>query len=483
MEKGNIIELTISDMTDDGKGIGHVDGMAIFVDRTIPGDRVSAKISRMKKRYAIASLVEILEPSADREEAVCPYFEKCGGCSLQSMKYEAQVQMKLQHVRDKLTRLGGLKDPVIRDIIVNPQGPDIQYRNKAVFAVFESKDGPLVGFRRRGSSQVVDIDDCMLQKEPVLAVARAVRRLIASRLITVNDERRRNPPKDGKARLREFSVRVCEGTGEMMVVLTLTSKKLANSDQIILALDDAVNEASDEYSLESVVYEIKRGDIHDPANDYIVAAGARTIRDQVEIAGRNMNFEISAPAFYQVNTRQMVRLYEKVRDYAALTGEEVLFDLYCGIGTIGLSMADQAAMVVGIEEVPGAILDANRNAVINGIVNARYYLGKAEEMLPCILDPSDKNYADYLFKEDLSDRTKVVVLDPPRGGCDEKLLDTVAAAGADRVVYVSCDAGTLARDVRHLQELGYEFVEATPVEMFAWTMHVETVALMSRIKG
>ena len=183
-----------------------------------------------------------------------------------------------------------------------------------------------------------------------------------------------------------------------------------------------------------------------------------------------------------MNTNQMTRLYEKAREYAGLSGEEVVFDLYCGIGTIGLSMADQAAMIVGIEEVPGAVLDANRNAVINGIVNARYYTGRAEEILPRLLDSEDKLYADYLYKDDLRERSKVVILDPPRGGCAPSLLETVSAIQPDRIVYISCDAGTLARDIKILQQNGYVFEEATPVEMFAWTMHVESVVLLTKVQ-
>ncbi|MDO4383691.1 MAG: 23S rRNA (uracil(1939)-C(5))-methyltransferase RlmD, partial [Eubacteriales bacterium] len=219
---------------------------------------------------------------------------------------------------------------------------------------------------------------------------------------------------------------------------------------------------------------------HDFAKDYIPLAGKRTITDQTTISDKDYTFEISGSAFYQVNTNQMTRLYEKAAEYANLTGEEVVFDLYCGIGTIGLTMADKAAMIVGIEEVPGAVLDANRNAVINGIVNARYYTGRAEEILPKLLNPEDKLYADYLTRMDLKDLPRVVILDPPRGGCAPSLLETVTEIDPDRIVYISCDAGTLARDIKVLQTLGYEFQEATPVEMFAWTMHSEVVCSLRK---
>lgn len=488
MDKGTVVELTITDMTDDGKGIGHIDGLTVFVDGSIPGDTVRGKIVQDKKRYAVAELEEILTPSPNREEAVCPYFGRCGGCSLQSMKYEAQLTMKKEHVENKLTRIGGLEHPLVRDVVVAGEEPDLHYRNKATFAVYDGPTGPAVGFRERGSSRVVDIDDCMLQKEPVMAVADAIRHLIEQHKISVYKEpkrygrgRNQKPQKQSNtAKLREVTVKACEGTGEIMVVLTVTGKQLPNAEDIVYAMDDAIDEVSEEYALESVILEVKKGDIHDFAKDYIPLAGKRTINDRIQVAGRDLEFEISGSAFYQVNTNQMTRLYEKAREYAGLSGEEVVFDLYCGIGTIGLSMADQAAMIVGIEEVPGAVLDANRNAVINRIVNARYYTGRAEEILPKLLDSEDKLYADYLYKDDLLERSKVVILDPPRGGCATSLLETVSAIQPDRIVYISCDAGTLARDIKILQQNGYVFEEATPVEMFAWTMHVETCCLLRK---
>ncbi len=490
-DKGTIIELTITDMTDDGKGIGHVEGMTVFVDGTIPGDEVKARVIQDKKRYLVAECQEILSASEDRIDTACPYFGTCGGCSLQNMKYDAQLRMKKEHVRNKLERIGGLENPAVHDVIAQTDEygqPELQYRNKATFAVYNGPDGPSVGFRQRGSHRVIDICECLLQKDPVMAVANAIRELIRKGKIRIYKEPKKFYGRGAKnrtqqkpsnvAKLREFTVKACEGTGEMMVVLTVSGKQLPNAEEIIYAIDDAVNASSEMYALESVILEVKKGDIHELAKDYIPLAGKRTILDHVEIGGRELDFEISGSAFYQVNTKQMVRLYETAQEYANLQGEEVLFDLYCGIGTIGLSMVDKAAMVVGIEEVPGAVLDANRNAVINGIVNARYYTGKAEEILPRLLDSEDKLYADYLRKEDMENRPRVVVLDPPRGGCAPILLETVASIEPERIVYISCDAGTLARDIKVLRSYGYEFQEATPVEMFGMSMHVESVALL-----
>lgn len=293
MDKGTVVELTITDMTDDGKGIGHIDGLTVFVDGSIPGDTVRGKIVQDKKRYAVAELEEILTPSPNREEAVCPYFGRCGGCSLQSMKYEAQLAMKKEHVENKLTRIGGLEHPLVRDVVVAGEEPDLHYRNKATFAVYDGPAGPAVGFRERGSSRVVDIDDCMLQKEPVMAVADAIRHLIERHKITVYKEpkryvqgRNQKPPKQSNtAKLREVTVKACEGTGEIMVVLTVTGKQLPNAEDIVYAMDDAIDEVSEEYALESVILEVKKGDIHDFAKDYIPLAGKRTINDRIQVAG------------------------------------------------------------------------------------------------------------------------------------------------------------------------------------------------------
>ncbi|MBQ6583049.1 MAG: class I SAM-dependent RNA methyltransferase [Mogibacterium sp.] len=300
-----------------------------------------------------------------------------------------------------------------------------------------------------------------------------------------------------------MTVKLCEGTGEMMVVLTGATRQLPDAEEVIYTIDDAIAaaciksgmmvDAEEEaegpvpyYYLQSVIVEYKKGDLHEPAKEYVPAAGSRTVCDHVVFpgSGTERDYEISAPAFYQVNTPGMVRLYEQAARYAGLTGEEILLDLYCGAGTIGLSMADRAAYIVGIEEVRGAVLDANRNVVINGIVNARYYTGKAEEVLPQILTPGDPQYAEYLFAEGLRDKPFVAVLDPPRAGCEETLLRSVAGEGgwrgADRIVYISCDPGTLARDAAALTGLGYVLQEVTPVALFDHTGHVEAVSLWKR---
>ena len=515
VNEGQIVELEITDMTDDGKGLGRLSGLAIFVAGAVPGDKVSARITRLKKRYAFAETITLLEASAVRVQPPCPYYKDCGGCSMLELSYDEQLCIKRKNIITKLERIGALEDPTVREVVgaVDTIGADggqagqigrpgkseefeetgqpeqiesaggtaseafdsmLRYRNKAEFAVAMTSAGPLVGFNKRGSNKIVDCTDCLLQKRATMAAANAIRNLLQDKLISVYDVRH------GKGFLRGFTIKVCEGTGEMMLIFTGTAKHLPNAEKVIYTISDAIDAVSTEaepYFLQSVVVEVNKAkDVREPATAYEVVAGSNTVTD---ITDDGMKFEISAPAFYQVNTKQMSKLYAKVREYACLKGGETIFDLYCGIGTIGLSMATQAGMIIGIESVKNAVIDANRNAVINGIVNARYYTGRAEHVMPRLLDKEDKLFVDYIDEN----APKIAILDPPRAGCDEALLRAVASCEVDKIVYVSCNPGTLARDIKLLGELGYEFVEATPVDMFVATMHVECIALIQRVKS
>ena len=515
VNEGQIVELEITDMTDDGKGLGRLSGLAIFVAGAVPGDKVSTRITRLKKRYALAETITLLEASAVRVQPPCPYYKDCGGCSMLELSYDEQLCIKRKNIITKLERIGALEDPTVREVVgaVDTIGADggqagqigrpgkseefeetgqpeqiesaggtaseafdsmLRYRNKAEFAVAMTSAGPLVGFNKRGSNKIVDCTDCLLQKRATMAAANAIRNLLQDKLISVYDVRH------GKGFLRGFTIKVCEGTGEMMLIFTGTAKHLPNAEKVIYTISDAIDAVSTEaepYFLQSVVVEVNKAkDVREPATAYEVVAGSNTVTD---ITDDGMKFEISAPAFYQVNTKQMSKLYAKVREYACLKGGETIFDLYCGIGTIGLSMATQAGMIIGIESVKNAVIDANRNAVINGIVNARYYTGRAEHVMPRLLDKEDKLFVDYIDEN----APKIAILDPPRAGCDEALLRAVASCEVDKIVYVSCNPGTLARDIKLLGELGYEFVEATPVDMFVATMHVECIALIQRVKS
>lgn len=459
MNKGDIITTEIIDMTGEGAGLGRVDGMAVFVDGAIVGDKVQAEITKAKKNFAQAKCVAILEESPDRIEAACPYADRCGGCQMQEINYKTQLKLKQKQVKDKLERLGGVENPKVNDIVgqwYEDENGEVyepfKYRNKGVYPVWNN----LVGFYERKSHKIVDVPECLLQSEAGDAVSKVVRNF-------------------NKGEIKQLTVKTAFGTGEIMVILE--GKGVENAsylEDMIYSMDEEL--ANVEYALESV-YAVNDG-------KYKVLAGKKTITDEVDFEGRTLQFEISAASFYQVNTEQMKKLYAIAGKYAGLTGEETILDIYCGIGTIGLSMADKAKNIVGIESVKEACLDANRNSVINGILNSRYVCGKAEDVINKISAEGyapKENSAEEALVNALASGDCVAVLDPPRAGCDEVVLKAIADANIERIVYISCDAGTLARDVKLLGEMGYEFIEATPVDMFPWTGHVETVVLMSRV--
>lgn len=528
MEKGQIVEVRIEDMSYEGQGIGRAEGMVVFVPGATVGDLAKVQLTKVKKNYAFSRLVEISELSESRDDAFdCPYFAKgCGGCGLGGIAYDAQLALKEKQVREKIQRLAGVENPVIRSIIGmkeedNDGMGSYRYRNKAQFpvstggiitrkgGVVENLGEPSVGFYRAKSHEVVDCEDCYLQSMAAMAAADALRNFMEEDNITAYD------PKWDKGLIRHLIVKTAFATGEVMVVIVINGKGIPGAQKLVEMLDDAIYEVG--YSLESVVLNIKKatgvkkartdkeqiqamnGEIMGDEN--IVLAGKPVIRD---VFG-NLEFEISPASFYQVNPVQMKRLYDKVREYCGLDGDAgglssgaldssdshgtsdsfdkpVILDLYCGVGTIGLYCADGAEAVVGIEVVKEAVVDANRNAVVNGIVNARYICGKAEEVLPKYVNSNgtqegiDPQLASQIKAAD------VAILDPPRAGCRPELLEAVAAVGVERIVYVSCDPATLARDIRFLGELGYEFVEATPCDMFPNTVHVECVSLLRRIK-
>ena len=482
MEKNQIIELRIEDMLDDGRAFGRYEGCAVFVSGSaVPGDIAKVKITKAKKSSAEAVVTEIITTSPDRITAECPYAGSCGGCTMQSLSYEAQKKLKEEQVRAKLKRLGGLEDPKVNEII----GADTlkYYRNKAVFAVGPHGE---VGFLKGKTHFVMDIDDCMLQSDAAMVCADALRAFLRT---------------SGAKGITQLMVRTAFGTGEVMAVLEADSREIPQIEKLVEMFDDAVYSLSCEeegdtaegaqvYSLESVAL-IHKGKCH-------IIAGKQTINEEVITEdGRSLTFEISPQSFYQVNPEQMERLYDKAAEYADLKGCETVLDLYCGAGTIGLwlledlrnrdSEAFEKTRVIGIESVKPAVLDANRNSVINGVINTRYICGKAEEELPGMMGLAklykwnEVNERVEREPEIKLEHADVAVLDPPRAGCAEPLLAAVVQAAPDRIVYVSCDPGTLARDIKYLSANGYEFIEATPVDQFPWTSHCEVTTLLKRL--
>ena len=652
MEKGQVVEIKIEDMSAEGQGIGKAKGFVVFVPGAVVGDVVKAQLTKVKKSYGFAKMVEMVCPSEDRTEQFdCEFFDNgCGGCQYGRLSYDAQLALKERQVREKLQRIAGIDEPLVRPIIGmeeddNDGNGPFRYRNKAQFPVstggiitrkggiVENLGDPAVGFYRAKSHEVVDCGDCYLQSLAAMAAADALRRFMEEDNITAWD------PKWEKGLMRHLIVKTGFESGEVMVILVINGNGVPNIQKLVEMLDDAIYEVG--YSLESVVLSIKKSEglksggnvkgsgknsrgkkkskgaktqtqmnsttgsstacsksvkiknstgmngnpqgreirkvsqsssvqmnyaagssesvnrhiAHDMneimGDKNIVVAGKPVIKDSVGGVG----FEISPASFYQVNPVQMKRLYDKVREYCgfcagdagddgsdsspcstcsaikdsctdqcadvaienslgfeseklnaenghmkAKAEKPVILDLYCGVGSIGIYCADGAEAIVGIEAVKEAVIDANRNAVINGIVNARYICGKAEEVLAeyaaCAGDALDGHDMNDSRNESVDEKKNgidpdiaklikkadVAIIDPPRVGCKPELLEAVADVGVDRIVYVSCDPATLARDIKLLGELGYEFVEATPVDMFPWTVHVETVVLMSRVE-
>lgn len=473
MTKDELVNIEITDLTDDGKGIGHAGGMAVFVSGgavgALPGDLVRARLTKVKKRYALADCEELLEASPHRIKPMCPYLADCGGCVFGELSYEKELEIKRSHVVEKLRRIGGLEeaDRLVGDIVgmdapagalgdanfANYCGVPQYYRNKAVMAVDPVTAS--VGYYARASRRITDCETCMLQAAPAGAAARALRGYLKS-----------HPGED----IRSLMVRTAFATGEVMVVIGSGSGELSDEEELCYAFDDEIAAAGrgEEYSLESVVVTYGR---REPGSFFgsstRVIAGKGTILD--ELLG--LGFEISPESFYQVNPVQAARLYEKALEYAEAGSAGRVFDLYCGTGTIGIIAASRGAKdVTGIESVRSAVIDANRNAVINGIVNAKFVCGRSEDELPKLLGET------ALTDED------VIILDPPRSGCAESLLEAAASAGPGKIVYVSCDPATLARDVKYLLTRGYEFAEAVPFDLFPRTAHVETVCLLSNRK-
>ncbi len=481
-EKNQEVTIKIEDITDQGQGVGRTDGFAVFVPDTLPGDTVKARLTKVKKRYAFGVKTELVEPSPDRIEKMCPYAGDCGGCTFAEYSYEAQLELKKKQVTDKLKRLGGLEDPKVSGIMRTDE--PFAYRNKAVMpistggnikrkgGVIENLGEPAVGFYRVRTHDVVDCEDCALQSGAAVAAAAAMREFMKQDNITAWDE------KWEQGLMRSMTVKAASGTGEVMVIVRINGKGIPNVEKLIGMMDEYIAEAG--FYLESFYV--------DNDKDLLLVAGSKVIRE--EIAGRA--FEISPRSFYQVNPQMMEKLYDKVREYAALDGEGVLLDLYCGVGSIGLWCAEDAGYIVGIEREHQAVLDANRNAVINGIVNARYIEGAAEDVMHTAVFGAvcengvseNERKGSVRIDEELAAMIRdadVAVIDPPRAGCDAKMIEALVSLAPERIVYVSCDPATLARDIKALCEGGYSFDEATAADMFPWTKHCEVVVSMSRV--
>ncbi len=487
--KNDCIEVTIEDIGVSGEGIGKVDGYTLFVKDTVIGDTANVKIMKAKKNYGYARLIDIIKPSKDRVKPACAIARQCGGCQIQAMSYEAQLKYKQKLVSDNLLRIGGLKEGVDYEMcsILGMDTP-FRYRNKAQYPVGEDKDGNIImGFYAGHTHSIIPCpdDDCKLGNSDNAAILKAVKEWMKEYRVRAYDENIH------KGTVRHVLIRNGYHTDEVMVCL-VTRKMLRRE-----AADGLVNAIQAlKLNITSLVININKEDTNVIlGKECVTLSGKPYIEDYIG----DVKFQISPLSFFQVNPKQTEVLYNKALEFAELKGDESVWDLYCGIGTISLFLAKKAGKVYGVEIVPEAIEDARNNARINNITNAEFFVGKAEEVVTEFYERQSTDQSDMRCDEHMAavsegknnkagegskqyDMTKpdVVVVDPPRKGCDEKLLDTIVSMSPDRIVYVSCDSATLARDLKVLVERGYKVKKVQPVDQFANTVHIENVILLSR---
>ena len=463
MQKNDIITVKIEDIGANGEGIGKADGYTLFIKDAVIGDVIEAKIMKAKKNYGYAKLTKIITPSEYRvKNPVCPLARKCGGCQIQEMEYGRQLQFKEEKVRGNLMRIGGIPKEDLAEImepIIGMEHP-FAYRNKAQFPFGSDKEGRTVtGFYAGHTHDIIANTDCALGVPVNKEILEIVLDFMKENHIRPYDE------KTGRGLIRHVLIRYGFATEEIMVCIVANGKKIPNVDMLLQKLRELKGMTSITISPNTSRTNVIMGD------SYEVLWGKPFITDYIG----EVKYQISPLSFYQVNPVQTEKLYSLVLEYAGLCGEETVWDLYCGIGTISLFLAKQAKQVYGEEIVPQAVEDARSNARINGITNAKFFKGKAEEVLP---DYYREYYKKYEEKRRYVD---VVVVDPPRKGCDDVLLRTIVEMGPEKIVYVSCDSATLARDVKYLCGGGYEVKRARVVDQFPHSVHVETVVLMSKV--
>ena len=462
LTKNQIVELTIEDIGSEGEGIGFLQengqhaerGMAIFVKDTVPGDVAKIRIVKAKKNYAYGRLEEIVKPSPDRVVPPCPVARQCGGCQIQAMDYARQLAFKERKVINNLVRIGGFDEQRIRDMmepIVGMENP-YHYRNKAQFPVGCDREGnPVAGFYAGRTHSIIPHTDCLLGIPQNCEIMDVILTYMRANKVPAYQE------ESGRGLIRHVLIRAGFRTGQIMVCIVINGDRLPNEDKLVESLSALPNMTSVSVNINKENTNVIMG------RKVRVLWGKEYIEDYIG----EVKFRISPLSFYQVNPVQTEKLYRLALEYAGLTGRETVWDLYCGIGTISLFLAQRAAHVYGVEIVPEAIRDARENAAVNGLTNADFYVGKAEEVLP---EQFEKNGI----------RADVIVVDPPRKGCDELCLNTMLKMQPERIVYVSCDSATLARDLKILCDGGYTMDRVRAVDQFGHTVHVETVCLLSK---
>lgn len=497
--KNDLVEVTIEDIGSDGEGIGKVEGFTLFVKDAVPGDVVLAKIVKNKKHYAYARLEKVITPSPFRTEPLCALHRQCGGCQLQTLSYEKQLEYKYARIKNHLIRIGGFDEKFLDSVmepVIGMENP-YHYRNKAQYPVGTDKNGNLItGFYAGRTHDIIPNTNCLLGPTVNEKILNMILEYMKEYKVTAYDEM------SGKGLVRHILIRNGFTSGQIMVCLVINKKPTKVSEE-----SDAKKTAISEESAQNKQVGFKQEII--PGQKYLIQQlssiegmtnvsvnfntdktnvimgrevlclwGKPYIEDTIHVrdmhkegyplTGEELTFHISPLSFYQVNPVQTEKLYSLALEYAGLTGREIVWDLYCGIGTISLFLARNAGMVNGVEVIEQAILDARENAHRNGIDNVRFFTGRAEEVLPAM-------YSEQGISAD------VIVVDPPRKGCDPACLETMLYMSPERIVYVSCDSATLARDLKVLCDGGYEVRRVRGVDMFGGTVHVESIILLQRV--
>lgn len=443
--KNQTVQLEITDITNEGMGVGHIDSMAVFVPAVAVGDVIDALIVKVKSSYAYGKCVGIKTPSPSRKEPCCSAYNRCGGCQLMHIDYASQAELKRKFVYDALVRIGGQNPELEVDIISAPE--DIRYRNKMVYPVGADKDGKTVcGFYAKRSHNIIPLSRCPLGMGDDSKITSAVLSYMAMYKVSPYDEEKHS------GSVRRIFIRRGRFSGETMVVVSSKEKTLPKEAELVRMILEA------DSSVSSIIV-----NINSKRTNLVLGEENRTIygKDTISDTLCHNEYEISPHSFFQVNPVQTENLYNKAIEYADIDADDTVLDIYCGIGTISLTAAKKAKKVVGVEIVEQAILDAGKNAAINGITNVQFYAGSAEEVVPKLIQGGEK--------------PDIVIIDPPRKGSDEITLNTIIKAQPKKVVYVSCNPATLARDIKILNTGGYELKKVTAVDMFPNTVHVESV--------
>ena len=448
LSKDKMYVVEIVDIGQGGVGIGKFEGFTVFVDGGLVKDKIKVKITKSKKNYAVGEIVEILEPSPYRVERKCSKeLKECGGCQIQELDYKEQLNLKTNEVEQVISRIGKLDDVVIHNALGMEE--PFRYRNKAQFPIQKVDGVPVIGFYKKKSHDIIPTNQCIIQHDVNDKIIKIIKTYIRAYKVSIYDE------KTHTGVLRHLVTKVGFTTKEVMVVLVANGRKLPYLNELASVLKENIP------GFKTLVVNVNREKTNVIlGNENRIIYGDGKINDNIG----DLVFEISPLSFFQVNPVQTEVLYNKALEYANLGENDTVFDIYCGIGTISLFLAQKAKKVYGIEIVEEAIKDAKKNAKINNLDNVEFYVGKAEEVVP------------KMYKQ--GKRANVVVVDPPRKGCDEKVLDTIISMQPDRVVYVSCNPSTLARDLNYLDERGYTCLEVQPVDMFPHSVHIENVALI-----